>query len=50
VERVGRGEYAISGNIEFKYTPEDNTMVNMYKWNKHNYLFIPKDMVKNVKN
>ncbi|EDV55052.1 uncharacterized protein LOC6547072 [Drosophila erecta] len=27
VDRVGRGEYAISANIEFKYTPDENTMV-----------------------
>ncbi|KAH8348348.1 hypothetical protein KR084_006650 [Drosophila pseudotakahashii] len=27
VDRIGRGEYGISANIDFKYTPDDTTMV-----------------------
>jgi len=29
VDRIGRGEYAISAEIEFKYEPDENTMVRM---------------------
>ncbi|KAH8308998.1 hypothetical protein KR059_004928, partial [Drosophila kikkawai] len=28
VERVARGEFAIGGTIDFKYTPDSNTMVS----------------------
>ncbi|EDW48432.1 uncharacterized protein LOC6609765 isoform X1 [Drosophila sechellia] len=46
VERVGRGAYAISANIEFKYTPDDNTMVEAMAYrstsgDENDYKIIP---------
>jgi len=39
VDRIGRGEYAISAEIEFKYEPDENTMVRMCFLLLHSYEF-----------
>ncbi|XP_052839698.1 LOW QUALITY PROTEIN: uncharacterized protein LOC128254582 [Drosophila gunungcola] len=46
VERVGRGEFAISANIDFKYEPGDTTLVEALGYrsssgNENDYKLIP---------